>query len=387
MTPISAVLIAQNEERKIRAALESVRFCDEMVVVDSGSTDRTREIAEKAGARVIVNAPWPGFVAQRNFAVRAARHDWILALDADERVSPALRAGDRGPAHAGLRLPRLPDPARGPSTSAAGSAPPTGIPTRRSGSSTARAGAGKARSSTSRCACAARWARSGASWSTTPTPTSATTCARSTSTRPSGPGRRSRPDAARAPGEMAASSLLGLPPELRAEGRLPPRPRRSHGLDPELLLHVREAGEARGAGPRASGKAGMKVLHVDTAAGWRGGQNQVLLTARGQAARGHEVTVACRAGGALEARARAAPPSSAAPSPSAATSGRPRSWASPAPCAGSGPTSSSSTTPTRSRPGCLAARLAAPAASSPPGGSTSPSAARSRGASTAAATA
>ena len=92
VTPISAVLIAQNEERKIQAAIESVRFCDEVVLVDAGSIDQTRAIAEQAGARVIVNAPWPGFVAQRDFAVRAARHDWVLALDADERVSPALRA-------------------------------------------------------------------------------------------------------------------------------------------------------------------------------------------------------------------------------------------------------------------------------------------------------
>lgn len=91
MTPLSAVLIAQNEEMKIQDALASVSFCDEIVVVDSGSVDRTRHIAEAAGARVIVNAPWPGFVAQRNFAVDAARHDWILALDADERITPALR--------------------------------------------------------------------------------------------------------------------------------------------------------------------------------------------------------------------------------------------------------------------------------------------------------
>jgi len=109
---ISAVLIAQNEETSIGDALRSVVFCDEIVVVDSGSTDRTREVAEAAGARVVVNAPWPGFVAQRSFAVRSARHDWVLALDADERVSAALReeiearrrlSFDR----AGYRIPRV----------------------------------------------------------------------------------------------------------------------------------------------------------------------------------------------------------------------------------------------------------------------------------------
>jgi len=91
VTPLSAVLITKDEEERLPAAIESVRFCDEIVVVDSGSTDRTRDIAGAAGARVIVNAPWPGFVVQRNVAVDAARHDWVLALDADERVTPALR--------------------------------------------------------------------------------------------------------------------------------------------------------------------------------------------------------------------------------------------------------------------------------------------------------
>jgi glycosyltransferase involved in cell wall biosynthesis len=112
MVPISAVLIAQNEEAKLPGALESVRFCNEIVVVDSGSSDRTRELAEAAGARVIVNAPWPGFVVQRNFAVDAASHDWILALDADERVTPALRAEIEALRAAGFdeaayRIPRV----------------------------------------------------------------------------------------------------------------------------------------------------------------------------------------------------------------------------------------------------------------------------------------
>jgi hypothetical protein len=110
--PISAVLIAQNEERNLRDALASVAFCDEVVLVDSGSTDGTRDVAKAVGARVVVNAPWPGFVAQRAFAVRAARHDHVVALDADERVGrvlrgeiEALRAGrfDR----AGYRIPRV----------------------------------------------------------------------------------------------------------------------------------------------------------------------------------------------------------------------------------------------------------------------------------------
>ena len=112
MTPLSAVLITHNEERNLAAALESVRFCDEIVVVDSGSTDRTREIAETAGARVVRSEPWPGFVAQRNLAADAARHDWILAVDADERVTAelrdeiqALRAA--GFDRAGYRIPRV----------------------------------------------------------------------------------------------------------------------------------------------------------------------------------------------------------------------------------------------------------------------------------------
>jgi glycosyltransferase involved in cell wall biosynthesis len=112
VVPLSAVLIAQNEEAKLDDALASVAFCDDVVLVDSGSSDRTREVAEKHGARVVVNAPWPGFVAQRDFAVRAARHDWVLALDADERVSGALRdeieaLRARGFDVAGYRIPRV----------------------------------------------------------------------------------------------------------------------------------------------------------------------------------------------------------------------------------------------------------------------------------------
>src|SRR5229473_5115204 len=88
---ITATIITLNEAENIRAACESVTWADEILVVDSESTDTTREIAAQCGARVIVN-PWPGFSAQKQFAVDAAAHDWIFSLDADERVSPELRS-------------------------------------------------------------------------------------------------------------------------------------------------------------------------------------------------------------------------------------------------------------------------------------------------------
>ena len=86
---ISATIITFNEEENIREACASVAWADEILVVDSESTDATREIAADCDARVIVNA-WPGFAAQKQFAVEAAKHDWILSLDADERLSPEL---------------------------------------------------------------------------------------------------------------------------------------------------------------------------------------------------------------------------------------------------------------------------------------------------------
>lgn len=88
---ITACLIVQNEQEHLPAALDSVAFCDEVVVVDGGSSDRTVEIARAAGARVIEN-PWPGYAKQRNVALDAAGGDWIIEVDADERVSPRLRA-------------------------------------------------------------------------------------------------------------------------------------------------------------------------------------------------------------------------------------------------------------------------------------------------------
>jgi len=87
---ISATIITFNEQSNIKAACESVAWADEVVVVDSNSTDQTRKLAEACGARVITNA-WPGFGAQKQFAVEQATHEWIFSLDADERVSDELR--------------------------------------------------------------------------------------------------------------------------------------------------------------------------------------------------------------------------------------------------------------------------------------------------------
>lgn len=80
-----------NEAANIEACLRSADFADEWIVVDSHSTDRTRDIALAFGARVI-ERDWPGHIEQKNFAIDAATHDWVLCLDADERVSPELRA-------------------------------------------------------------------------------------------------------------------------------------------------------------------------------------------------------------------------------------------------------------------------------------------------------
>lgn len=88
---ISAVVIAQNEEARLGTALRSAAFCDELLVVDGGSADRTRDVARECGA-VVVDRPFDSFVSQKNFAVALAAHDAILSLDADEEVSPALRA-------------------------------------------------------------------------------------------------------------------------------------------------------------------------------------------------------------------------------------------------------------------------------------------------------
>lgn len=89
--PLSAVLITRNAATQLSACLATLAFCDEIVVVDSGSEDATLDTARQHGARAIEQA-WLGFGPQKQFAVEQARNDWVLCVDADERVSDELRA-------------------------------------------------------------------------------------------------------------------------------------------------------------------------------------------------------------------------------------------------------------------------------------------------------
>jgi glycosyltransferase involved in cell wall biosynthesis len=108
---VTVTLITRNEAANLPAALASVAWADEVIVIDSESTDGTAEIARATGARVEVR-PFPGYSDQKNYAASLAAHDWILSLDADERVTPALAgeiqallAGD--PPRRGYRVPRV----------------------------------------------------------------------------------------------------------------------------------------------------------------------------------------------------------------------------------------------------------------------------------------
>jgi len=108
---ITATIITLNEERNIGRAIESLRCCDEILIADSGSIDRTVELAQKLGARVF-EAGWRGFAGQKNWAAEQASHDWILSLDADEALSEALEAEiwnlkKNGPDCDGYTMPRL----------------------------------------------------------------------------------------------------------------------------------------------------------------------------------------------------------------------------------------------------------------------------------------
>lgn len=89
---LSVIVITRNEALRLRRCLESVSFADECIVVDSGSTDGTPELAEALGARVTRTTDWPGFGAQKNRALALARGDWVLSLDADEWLDDTLAA-------------------------------------------------------------------------------------------------------------------------------------------------------------------------------------------------------------------------------------------------------------------------------------------------------
>ena len=111
MPKLSVTVITLNEAANIEACLASVAWADEVLVVDSGSTDGTPDLARAKGARVIERG-WPGYAEQKNFAAKESTHDWILSVDADERVTPALRAEiqqrlSADPSDAGFRMPRV----------------------------------------------------------------------------------------------------------------------------------------------------------------------------------------------------------------------------------------------------------------------------------------
>jgi glycosyltransferase involved in cell wall biosynthesis len=108
---VSVTIITKNEAADIAAALSSVSWADERIVVDACSTDDTAAIATRLGARVVAHE-WPGYVAQKNYAASIASHDWILSLDADERVTSELAAEirrtlEREPDARGFRIPRV----------------------------------------------------------------------------------------------------------------------------------------------------------------------------------------------------------------------------------------------------------------------------------------
>ena len=107
--PFSAVIITLNAADVLAACLQSVAFADEIIVVDSGSSDATLALAQQYGARVL-HQKWLGYGAQKQFAISQTQHDWVLCLDADERVSPALQAAIEvalvAPQANGFEMPR-----------------------------------------------------------------------------------------------------------------------------------------------------------------------------------------------------------------------------------------------------------------------------------------
>ena len=111
MPNVSVTIITLDEAEHIGAAIDSAAWADEIVVVDSGSTDGTIDIARAKGATVL-SREWSGYVDQKNFAAERVSNDWIFSLDADERIPPALAAEvqtlvSREPPKGGYRVPRV----------------------------------------------------------------------------------------------------------------------------------------------------------------------------------------------------------------------------------------------------------------------------------------
>ena len=91
MTTLSAIIICKNEEHNIRDCLESIKFADEIIVLDSNSTDKTVDIAKAYTDKIFITSDWPGYGPQKNRALAKASSQWVLSIDADERVTDQLR--------------------------------------------------------------------------------------------------------------------------------------------------------------------------------------------------------------------------------------------------------------------------------------------------------
>ena len=92
MATLSVIIIVKNEAHNVESCLRSVAFADEIIVLDSGSTDNTVQIARAMGAKVAVDSDWQGFGIQKNRALALAQSDWVLSIDADERLTPELQS-------------------------------------------------------------------------------------------------------------------------------------------------------------------------------------------------------------------------------------------------------------------------------------------------------
>ena len=88
---LSVIIITKNEAANLQDCLESVSFANEIIIVDSESTDNTQEIARSFGAKLEITSDWPGFGPQKNRALNLATQEWVLSIDADERVTPELK--------------------------------------------------------------------------------------------------------------------------------------------------------------------------------------------------------------------------------------------------------------------------------------------------------